>query len=313
MEGEGGGMKIVYNKKLWMICFLWILAGLLYAQNAKPGLQILDYYVDYNSSCIGEAGIVVHFLEYQFSNLKDHSVTVSFALKQHGEWLPGTRVNLEGEIEIPYAETLYTLEEPDSLWFCYPHTQLDTTGVILTQPIEGYLIVSEKSGKSQKDVAMAKIDLLIINESEVLDGMGAVMETDLSSIIIEYAEALGDRIEIKNKTLYYSAQTGYYGDTQGPSANFAPTRTTREQRLSEVDLQELLDVFYANTFHDLEDGYGANPEDRYYPETLRLVDGWGDKTVVYRSNPNVKARPKPKEFDLIVNAIVALKDKYFKN
>jgi hypothetical protein len=133
---------------------------------------------------------------------------------------------------------------------------------------------------------------------------------DPNIIEVFYSEALGDAISISKGTMQYSYVTGYVGDTEGVSGNFSAAQTTVEKELKSIDIKNLVEAFYKNGWENLsEKGYGASPNDRYYPTVMRLKDAKSDKTVTYRSNPGYPEPPG--EFYAIIQEIVALKDRYF--
>jgi hypothetical protein len=132
----------------------------------------------------------------------------------------------------------------------------------------------------------------------------------LKKLVISHTTALGDSWEIKDAKLTYQQVSGTTGETDNPvSGNVAPAYNTLTFDLKDKDLQALWNVFNANKWSKLKMAYGVKEGERNYPESIRLKDAKGDKTVIFRSAPGAD-KTLPKEFRSIAAALDKIVVKY---
>ena len=114
-------------------------------------------------------------------------------------------------------------------------------------------------------------------------------------------------IKIKNSTLIYT----YFEDNgacsewlyQSPCWQENDFKT-KQKVLQEKEINELIDL--AKDFMKLQEVYGAEEGDRYYPIKIKIRLGEEEKEVVYRSSLGVE--PAPKAFQEIEDKLFELID-----
>ena len=135
------------------------------------------------------------------------------------------------------------------------------------------------------------------------------LPTPQASLSVSYlftAEATYNKIEVNQAKLSYT----YFEDPEGKCAQWveqSPCWTeqelrTREARLSDGDLADLIALIQQTNFMRLSNTYGgAASAQRYYRHTLQVKLDAVEKTVVYQSFP--EAEPMPEGMSMLIDRL----------
>jgi hypothetical protein len=310
-----GGHIMMKNILFMAIALFLTQTGLVFAKNS-PKAEISGIQVIQDTDCSGKDGIKVNVESITIDNLKGGSIQFVFDLKQNGKWLKGARLSLPEEKVLYESSEWKNSAETGDWYFCYPNTQLVELGDP-AEPFTGYFIVMDTA--SGKELARASAEFAVkvkepgtegdkVTEEESMDGTASA-KSGYSGVVIEWSYADGDSIKIENGNLVYQ----YVVSSTPQSMTSAIVMNEYEKKKAELTDQEIgkvLDLVAGSGWAKLKTGYGVAENERYYPETIRVKDPNGDKTVVFRSG-QAAGTPRPGEFALIHDALKALVDKYF--
>lgn len=248
-----------------------------------------------------DESVKITVYDVSVKGMKGKKVHFGFQLSQDGEWIDDSWKGIDPQ-EVLYNPAYWNDE---AFWCPYSYEFLYSCGDPEIPFYCTFFIINTNEGSviERKDI---EFSLYYVLEEE---GRKPMNESYLD-VEIEYRIALGDTILIKDGILYYSYVVDYSSDSP-VSANVTTSYETIEADLTPSDIESLLGVFYENNWHDLREGYGVAADQRYYPESIRMKDSSGEKTVMYRSGQTEEEYPRPEEFDNIVWAIKALRERYF--
>jgi hypothetical protein len=283
-------MKTLYTTILTLFLFFTCI----YSHSESGSIGDIDVSYDDDS-------VIITVYDVSVKGMKGKEVHFGFQLSQDGEWIEDSWKGIEPQTVL-YNPAYWN---DDAFWCPYSYEYLSSYGDPKLPFYCSFFIINTAKGSTigRKDIEFSLYDIL--EEEEEIPMSESYLEVE-----IEYRKALGDRILIKDGTLYYSYVVDYSYDNP-VSANVTTSYETVEAELTPLDIESLCTVFYENNWHNLREGYGVAENQRYYPEIIRMKDTSGEKEVIYRGGQGEEEYPKPVEFDNIVRAVKDLNERYF--